>query len=290
LLASKPKALLLRRHSPDLYDFVHAVFFQKTLNISRLEVLTTFLKQTIYAPEPMTARRLLLELPFQAIKGFWNEYVVCPKASLFSFDEAEAWFKAVVADIFALGAPSLVRASLGGGSVLNYFSSNVRAEIMEAARLNRVVKFVYDGLERKVEPYSLTYKRRNDGVAREYFYARDLLGGRSRTTGLKSYTRDKIRSLTITEEQFQPRFPIELVKSVGYFAKPFSAGVKRGAPSYSAGRSTSTLLYTITCPYCDKSFPRKSMRDTRLNPHYDRYGNRCPARVNDLETHAHGIY
>jgi predicted nucleotidyltransferase component of viral defense system len=34
LLASKLKALLQRSHSPDLYDFVHAVFFQKTLNIS----------------------------------------------------------------------------------------------------------------------------------------------------------------------------------------------------------------------------------------------------------------
>ena len=36
LLASKLKALLQRQHSPDLYDFVHAVFFQKVLNISRL--------------------------------------------------------------------------------------------------------------------------------------------------------------------------------------------------------------------------------------------------------------
>jgi len=69
LVASKLKALLQRRHSPDLYDFVHAVFFQKALNIWRREVLSTFLKQTIYEPEPMVARNLLLELPFQAITG-----------------------------------------------------------------------------------------------------------------------------------------------------------------------------------------------------------------------------
>ena len=31
LLASKLKALLQRQHSPDLYDFVHAVFFQKVV-------------------------------------------------------------------------------------------------------------------------------------------------------------------------------------------------------------------------------------------------------------------
>src|SRR5208283_6234207 len=47
LLASKLKALLQRQHSPDLYDFVHAVFFQKAMNVSRREVLLTFLKQTI---------------------------------------------------------------------------------------------------------------------------------------------------------------------------------------------------------------------------------------------------
>ncbi len=69
LLASKLKALLQRQHSPDLYDFVHAVFFQKTLNISRREVLMTFLKQTIYEPQPLIARNLLLELPFQTIRG-----------------------------------------------------------------------------------------------------------------------------------------------------------------------------------------------------------------------------
>ena len=36
LLASKLKALLQRRHSPDLYDFVHSIFFQKVLDINRI--------------------------------------------------------------------------------------------------------------------------------------------------------------------------------------------------------------------------------------------------------------
>src|ERR1700739_3020759 len=121
LLASKLKALLQRRHSPDLYDFVHAVFFQKMLNISRREVVSTFLKQTIYEPEPMVARNLLLELPFQAIKGFWNEYLVCPKLSLFSFDDAEIWFKTVVGEIFSLVEPRFAFAGGIGRSALNYF-------------------------------------------------------------------------------------------------------------------------------------------------------------------------
>jgi len=278
LLASKLKALLQRHHSPDLYDFVHAVFFQKALNISRREVLTTFLKQTIYEPEPMVARNLLLELPFQAIRGFWNEYLVCPKLSLFSFDDAEGWFKSVVSEIFDLVEPRFAYAGLGGRSALSYFPSDFRAEIMEAARLRRVLRFVYEGLERRVEPYSLAYKRRRDGVAREYFYAWDLMGGRSRQIGIKSYIAEKVRSVTITDETFEPRFPIELTKSSGYFSKPFSAGVGSFASRREARSSGLSMDYTVECPYCNKRFPR-SKYDTKLNEHKDRYGNRCYGRV-----------
>ncbi len=278
LLASKLNALLRRTHSPDLYDFVHAVFFQKALNISRREVLSTFLKQTIYEPEPMVARNLLLALPFQAIKEFWNQYIVCPKLSLFSFDDAEGWFKAVVGEIFALVEPRFAYARLGGRSALSYFSSEFRAEIMEAARLHRVLKFVYEGLERKVEPYSLVYKRRRDGVAREYFYAWDLMGGRSGQIGIKSYTADKVRLVAITGETFEPRFPIELTKSGGYFGKPFSGGVGSFGSRRVSRSSGLSKDYTVECPYCNKRFPR-SKYDTKLNEHKDRYGNRCYGRV-----------
>src|SRR5258708_39802189 len=228
MLASKLKALLQRRHSPDLYDFVHAVFFQKTLNISRQEVLSTFLKQTIYEPEPVIARNLLLELPFQAIRGFWSEYLACPRLSLFSFDDAEGWFKTVVSELFSLVEPRFAYAGVGGRSTLNYFPSTFRAEIMEAARLHRLLRLVYDGLERSVEPYALAYKRRRDGIAREYFYAWDLTGGRSGQVGIKSYTADKIHSVTIAEETFEPRFPIELAKSSGYFGKPYFSSSRVG--------------------------------------------------------------
>jgi predicted nucleotidyltransferase component of viral defense system len=281
LLASKLKALLQRRHSPDLYDFVHAVFFQKALNISRREVLSTFLKQTIYEPEPMIARNLLLELPFQAIRGFWDEFLVCPKLSLFSFDDAEGWFKTVVAEIFSLVEPRFAYAGIVGKSSLNYFPSRFRDEIMEAGRLHRLLRFVYDGLERRVEPYALAFKRRRDGVAREYFYAWDLTGGRSGEVGMKSYTADKVQSVEIAEQTFEPRFPIELAKSGGYFGKQYFSGpgvgtfASRRAPRRSTGFS---MEYTVECPYCNKRFKRAKY-DTRLNEHKDRYGNSCYGRV-----------
>jgi predicted nucleotidyltransferase component of viral defense system len=281
LLASKLKALLQRQHSPDLYDFVHAVFFQKTLAISRREVLTTFLKQTIYEPQPVIARNLLLELPFQAIRGLWNEYLVCPKLSLFSFDDAETWFKNLIPDIFALAGPQPSYAGLSGHTGLSYFPSQARADIMESARLNRLLRFVYDGLERIVEPYALVFKRRRDGVGREYFYGWDRLGGRSGEIGIKSYIADKVHSVTILEENFEPRFHVELTKSSGYFGDPhFSGSRSPRAPVFRQPKPKASygIEYTVECPYCNKRFKRTKY-DTKLNEHKDRYGNRCYGRI-----------
>lgn len=222
LLASKLKALLQRRHSPDLYDFVHSLFFQKALAVSRREVLTTFLKQTIYEPSPASAKGLLLQLPFELIRGFWNQYLVCPKLSLFTFDEAETWFKSTVNEIFALAEPRPEFAARGWGAAPVFYSANLRDPIMEGGRLQRVLRLVYDGYERLVEPYSLTFKRRQDGVGREYFYAWDRSGGSSGQVGIKSFLAEKVQSVSLTEETFEPRYPVELSKGdAGYFGRPY---------------------------------------------------------------------
>jgi predicted nucleotidyltransferase component of viral defense system len=234
LLASKLKALLGRTHSPDLYDFVHSIFVQKTLNISRREVLMTFLRQTGRESTPLIARNYLLELPFQAIRAFWNEYLVCPKLSIFSFDNAETWFKTAIGEIFTLVEQPVAYAGVPARGGATYFTSQSRADIMESARLNHIVRFMYEGLERLIEPYSLVFKRKKDGVVREYLYGWDLRGGRSGEIGIKSYIADKIHSVAMLSEIFEPRFPIELTKSTGYFAKPFSssrgARLDRGRP------------------------------------------------------------
>jgi len=283
LLASKLNALLQRRHSPDLYDFVHAVFFQKALDIRRLEVISTFLKKTIYEPDPRVAKNLLLELPFQLIREFWNEYLICPKLSIISFDDAENWFRNAITELFALIEPQYQIAGGYRGASLSFFSSSFRDIIMEAGRLRRILRLVYDGVQRWVEPYSLSYKRRRDGVAREYFYAWDLSGGHSGHVGIKSFISEKVQSVQISEETFEPRFPIELSKAGGYFGKrDFSASSFRStAPKKTFDRQRSGLTYTIECPYCGKKFKRTKL-DTKLNEHKDRYGNRCYGRFGSL--------
>lgn len=284
LLASKLKALLQRRHSPDLYDFVHSLFFQKTLAVSRREVLSTFLRQTIYEPSPNAAKGLLLQLPFNLIRGFWNQYLDCPKLSLFSFDDAEKWFKDLINDLFALAEPSFASAASNREGALIFFPAQLRDTIIEGGRLQHLLRFVYDGHERMVEPYALTFKRRGDGVGREYFYAWDRTGGGSGNIGIKSFTANKVQSIASTDVKFEPRFPIELAKAGEYFGKPyFGSGTatakKRGSfvPS-GKQRSAFGVIYTIECPYCRKRFKRSAL-DTKLNEHKDNYGNRCFGRV-----------
>ncbi len=283
LLASKLKALLQRRHSPDLYDFVYSVFFQRALDIRRREVITTFLKKTIYEGNPHLARNLLLELPFQILRGFWNEYLVCPKPSLVTFDDAEASFRIVVAELFALLEPQPAFAGVASGGGFSHFGSAYRDVIMEAGRLQRILRLVYGGIERRVEPYALAFKRRKDGVAREYFYAWDLSGGQSGQLGIKSFTSDKVQSIDMTEQSFEPRFPMELAKAGGYFSTPNFATQTFRTSTHTRSKGTSSfgMSYTVECPYCGKTFKRNKL-DTRLNEHKDHYGNRCYGRVGTI--------
>jgi hypothetical protein len=263
------------------------------------------LKKTIYEPTPQIARNLLLELPFHILRGFWNEYLVCPKPSFVSFDEAETSFRSAIAELFALLVPQPLPAGVPAGRGLSFYGTTYRDTIMEAGRLGQILRLVYDGFERFVEPYALAFKRRKDGVAREYFYAWDLSGGRSGQTGIKSFIAEKVQAVQLTERTFQPRFPIELAKGGSYFSaasfpsrarsssgfggfvqpvstkpnrtssRPFG-GSRKGAPA-----SPFAITYTVQCPYCGKRFKRNKL-DTTLNEHKDRYGNRCYGRVGSI--------
>jgi len=97
---------------------------------------------------------------------------------------------------------------------------------------------------------------------------------------IKSYIADKVHSVAIAEETFEPRFPVELTKSGGYFGKPYFSGADVGTFTSRrvTTRSAFAMEYTVECPYCNKRFKR-SKYNTKLNEHKDRYGNRCYGRV-----------
>ncbi len=280
LLAAKLKALLQRQHSPDLYDFVYATFVDTSLDISRKEVITTFLKKTIYEPDPQVARGLFLSLPFQTIRALWDKYLVCPRMALIAFENAERAFRDVIMELFGALTPSPRPMPAFAAAPIGYYTASQRAVIMEAGRLQKLLRVTYKGFTRLVEPYSLVSKRRADGAAREYFYVWDLSGGRSGQQGIKSFFADELQDVQITDTSFTPRYPIELTKASGYFARPFSpSGGTR--PPVRRQRPRAATTFTVECPYCGKSFKRTTP-DVHLNEHKDRYGNRCYGRMGVL--------
>jgi len=273
LLAIKLKCLLQRRHSNDLYDYIYSIFINKDIDIDRTEIVSTFLKKTIFEPSPGVVKSLLLELPFEVFRAIWNKYIICPKQSRLDFDFVLNNFKSSIEELF--GTLSV------GRSQLAFFPAKIRNPIIDAGRNLSILNLTYDGLKREVEPYSLTYKRRKDGFGQEYFYAYDRTGGRTSGPGIKCLVHNKIQNLEITKNKFEPRFPVELSKAgefgdKTYFGSPFSRRRprlrKRRVSSYRSG-----ITYIIECSYCGKKFKRKK-HDSRLRAHKDKYGNACFGR------------
>lgn len=148
------------------------MFFQRSLELNRREVVSTFLKKTIYERSPGTARQLLLGLPFAVFKGIWEEYLVCPRNILMRFEDAAEGFRASITELFGLVAPQPTFATVGAAAP-TFYGANVRNTLLEAGRLQRIVRMFYDGIERRVEPYALVFKTRKDGTGHEYFYGWD---------------------------------------------------------------------------------------------------------------------
>jgi predicted nucleotidyltransferase component of viral defense system len=271
MLAEKLKCLLQRRGVSDVYDLAYSIFLNRDLAVDRSQVVSTFLRKTIFEPSPGVARQLLLELPLGLLKAAWQKYIICPIQGVLDFDLALEQIQSFVTQLFAPYGP----ATYGRFA---FFPSELRNPIMQAGAELKLVTLTYDGVRRDVEPYSLVFKRRKtDGYGQEYFYVYDRTGGHG-NPGIKALLNPKIHDLEIIEETFTPRYPVELSKAgehlgVGYFARPFGGGRRRATkPGW---------VYTIQCNYCDRPFRRRE-RNTTLREHKDKYGNPCYGRVGYL--------
>ncbi len=280
LLAIKLKCLLQRRHSFDLYDYIYAIFINNELAVNRSEIVSTFLKRTIFEPSPGVVRNLLLGLPLEVFRAVWTKYIICPKISRVDFDTVLAQFTQNIQELFG-NFPI-------GYAALAYFPSHLRNAVIDAGGNLTLLSVTYDGIRRTVEPYSLVYKRRKDGYGQEYFYVYDRTGGRQSGPGIKAFIHTRIEALEPLEEHFEPRFPVELSKageysSKTYFGKPFT----EARPTPVRHRPTRSrvhgygITYIIECTYCGRRFKRSTF-STRINDHKDKYGNRCFGRVGYL--------
>ena len=226
ILASKLTTLLHRRKAIDLFDLLYSIIFNPEFPIDRLQVIGTFLKKSIFEPQPAIAKDQLLAVPLEDFRSLWSG-VVAPLRSLFNFDYVVTNFRSLIEALFGMiirpaSAPAAV--AFGGGGGLpritsrpafgyrspSYFSWGVRNAIVAAGRSQTLVELVYDdGIRRLVEPYKIEYYvRKKDGVGLEYFWGYDRTGGKS-GPGIKRFICDKIFSIRPTDMGFMPQFQPE---------------------------------------------------------------------------------
>lgn len=275
-LADKLKCLLQRRYCYDLFDLVYSVFISKDIAVDRTELMNVFLRKTIFGSSPGAARSLLLDLPLDIYRGWWHKVLV-PAASRISFDAAVETLRSGITELFALYA-------VGGRSELAFYPSRLRNPILEAGAGRKLIKVTYHGVTRIMEPYSLVFKRRRDGVAQEYFYTWDRTGGRQFGPGIKTLMHYDVQALEIMDATFEPRFEVTLSKAgdssqTGYFVG--SAGPRpstRSATTARRRRPRTGPKYVVQCRICGKRFTR-SINVTGINPHKNPWGSHCPGRA-----------
>jgi predicted nucleotidyltransferase component of viral defense system len=224
ILASKLTTLLHRRKGGDLFDLIYAILFARDFSVNRLQVITTFLKKSIFEPQPNAAKQELLATPLKDYESTWPS-ILAPKSSVFGFDVVVGNFAQLIDSLFAVlatatprGMPARGRAgspqSFGrslGISLPSFFHGGVRSTIMNAGRSLTMIELSYGGYHRLVEPYKLQYYvRKKDGVGQEYFWGYDTTGGKSGEAGMKMFICDKIESVRSTQMRFSPRYPVEL--------------------------------------------------------------------------------
>jgi len=266
IIATKLKCLLQRQHAPDLFDYVHSI---KRLGgaIDRRELVTTFVRKTIFDRNPHVVKEILLKTPFAFFREYWNKGIVCAKQVLIGVDEAISSFTADMADLFKIYPENMF-------SSFEYFGADIRIPILDAGRSMTCLNITYDGYARLVEPYSLRYMERRDGVEREYFYVFDRVGGRS-GPGIKALVPEKLTEIANTTETFEPRFPVELSKAGEMPDNHYLFDPNRPSKPVAGSRSRATgPKYIYRCSVCGKQFTRSQM-DSTLRPHKNKNGRPC---------------
>ncbi|WKZ28622.1 MAG: nucleotidyl transferase AbiEii/AbiGii toxin family protein [Patescibacteria group bacterium] len=283
IIATKLKCLLQREHAPDLFDYVYSIK-QLGGELNKTEVITTLVQKTIFGRNPHVLKCILRNTPFDYFKSYWATTVVCAKQFIFGVEEAITFFLSDLEGLFTIYPDN-------GFEAFAYFGPELRLPIMKAGREQTLLKICYKGADRLVEPYSLKYMQRKDGVEREYLYVYNLSGGDSEP-GIRSFVAEKIEAIENTNEKFAPRAQIELSKAGELPENPYLFDPDRPTPAPRPrhrvskltrgwGSAASSIKYIYQCSYCGRKFS-KSKHDGSLREHKDKGGYRCGGR--------HGFY
>jgi predicted nucleotidyltransferase component of viral defense system len=269
IIATKLKCLMQREHAPDLFDYAYSIRLLGG-QLDKGEVVRTLIRKTIFDRNPAVLKDILASTALGALREQWAKAIVIARQFVLDIEEA---IRAFLADLEVLFQ---AYPNNGYGDFV-YFNATLRGPIMQAARTKTLLRIVYKGEERLVEPYSLKYQVRRDGAQREYFFAYNVSGGRN-TPGIRAFVSSNMQSIANTETAFEPRYPIELRKAGEMPANPYLFDPNRPvrAPRFRRTR-TSGPVYVYQCGICGKRFSRRH-RTSTLKPHKNKQGYPCSGR------------
>jgi predicted nucleotidyltransferase component of viral defense system len=271
IIATKLKCLLQRQHAPDLFDYAYSI---KLLGgeLNKKEVIETLIRKTIFGRNPHVLKKILKQTPFVYFESYWIKGIVCAKSIVMDVKEAINLFLLELEDLFSIYPDN-------GYHQFVYFGPELRIPIIEAGRKQALLKIRYNGADRIVEPYALKYLQRKDGTQREYLYVYNRSGG-SNPPGLRSLVADNFQSIEITDEKFEPQYPIELSKAGEKPENPYLFDPNR--PTKTRARRTSRVRrsgprYIYQCNICGRKFSKTKMNNG-LGEHKNKSDHRCGGR------------
>jgi predicted nucleotidyltransferase component of viral defense system len=268
IIATKLKCLMQREHAPDLFDYAYSI---KLLggNLNKVEVVSTLIRKTIFERNPVVLKEILASITLGIFREQWAKRIIVARQFFLDVEDAIQSFLGDLEGLFQGYRDN------GFGDFI-YFRAPLRVPIMQAARTQTLLRIIYKGEERLVEPYSLKYQQRRDGAQIEYFFAYKVSGGESEP-GIKRFLPSGMQSITNTDVAFEPRFQIELSKAGElpedrYLFDPNKPmRVPRRRPRQRS------IVYVYECNSCGKRFTRDS-RNSKLRPHKDKRGFPCHGR------------
>ena len=209
IVATKFITLIHRQKPGDFWDLVYSTFISNDCEVNRGQVIRTLIAKTNFGSSIEQVKQYFLDLPIrEKYEQTWSGILV-PASHAMSFEDVYQVFLGSIGSLFE-EATSYVR-GLFGRSQPSSFSSMFREEIISAGKQNRLVNLTYSDKERMVEPYRLDfYTREYDGTTNEYFWGYDRSGGTSQSVSIKQFLCNKIQSVKATQENFIPRWEVEL--------------------------------------------------------------------------------
>lgn len=185
---------------------------------------------------------------FLWLSGSVNEQVLEPLIPADTAESGEIWSPAPTAWVWGAGVP---------------------LETVRFAAANQLcIELGYQNSVRLIEPYSLRRSRVGNLL---------LCAVKSSSRESRTYRVDRIQSLKVSTQPFQPVFRIEF-GSTGQMYAPYLARPRPANPFPARARPSSIrpgLIYIVKCMYCKREFKRRTP-GTILKPHM-RGGRQCPS-------------